>query len=46
MVSGLLEGEGAWGVLSVVVSVLTLGAVVGTALAVVSLWRLRRECEW
>jgi hypothetical protein len=43
MVSGLLEGEGAWGVLSVVVSVLTLGAVVGTALAVVSLWRLRRD---
>jgi hypothetical protein len=43
MVSGLLEGEGAWGVLSVVVSVLTLGAGVGTALAVASLWQLRRD---
>ena len=40
---GLLEGEGAWGVLSVVVSVLTLGAGVGIALAAAALWQLRRD---
>jgi hypothetical protein len=40
----LLEGGDAiWGVLSVVVSVLTFGAGVGTALVVALLWQLRRD---
>jgi hypothetical protein len=40
----LLEGgDGIWGVLSAVVSVLTLGAGVGTALVVAWLWQLRRD---
>jgi hypothetical protein len=39
----LLEVDAAWTVLSVVVSVLTLGSGVRTVLAVASLWRLRRD---